>query len=184
MLRKRLAGVALSERARPEHYTEEFTRAVYLSLAREALARLEGRGGVIVDATCHTRRERAALFALLRRDGVSFLAVQCQVTLQTALARAARRMQSPERVSDATPEVVAAQFDRFQALDELPEECVLAVDCEQSVEAQTAALTRAVDRQIALRTGSRCACSTVSSPCFPAGRVRAFPRVGTAPAST
>ena len=126
VLRKRLAGVALGERARPEHYTEEFTRAVYLSLAREALARLEGRGGVIVDATCHTRRERAALFAVLRRDGVSFLAVQCQVTLQTALARAASRMQSPERVSDATPEVVAAQFDRFQALDELPEECVLA----------------------------------------------------------
>ncbi len=183
VLRKRLAGVALSERARPEHYTQEFTRAVYLSLAREALARLEGRGGVIVDATCHTRRERAALFAVLRRDGVSFLAVQCQVTLQTALARAARRMQSPERVSDATPEVVAAQFDRFQALDELPEECVLAVDCEQSIEAQTAALTRAVDRQIALHTGSRCACSTVSSPCFPATCKGVSP-VGTAPAST
>jgi aminoglycoside phosphotransferase family enzyme/predicted kinase len=162
VLRKRLAGVALSGRARPEHYTQEFTRAVYLSLARDALAHLEGRGGVIVDATCHTRRERAPLFALLRRDGVSFLAVQCQVTLQTALARAARRMQSPERVSDATPEVVAAQFDRFQALDELPKECVLAVDCEQSVEAQTAALTRAIDRQIALRTDGRCAWSTGS----------------------
>lgn len=161
VLRKRLAGVELSERARPEHYTQEFTRAVYLSLAREALARLEGRGGVIVDATCHTRRERAALFAVLRRDGVSFLAVQCQVTLQTALARAARRMQSPERVSDATPEVVAAQFDRFQALDELPEECVLAADCEQSVEAQMAALTRAVDRQIGLRASRRRAYRTV-----------------------
>jgi hypothetical protein len=155
VLRKRLAGVALSERARPEHYTEDFTRAVYLSLAREALARLEGRGGVIVDATCHTRRERASLFGLLRRDGVTFLAVQCQVMLQTALARAARRIQSPERVSDATPEVVAAQFDRFQVLDELPEECVLALDCEQSVEAQTAALTRAVDRQIGLRASSQ-----------------------------
>ena len=183
VLRKRLAGVALSERARPEHYTQEFTEAVYLSLAHVALARLEGRGGVIVDATCHTRRERAALFAVLRRDDVSFLAVQCQVTLQMALARAARRMQSPERVSDATLEVVAAQFDRFQALDELPEECVLAVDCEQRVEAQTAALTRAVDRQIALRTGRRCASSTVSSPCFPATCKGVSP-VGTAPAST
>ncbi len=162
VLRKRLAGVALSERARPEHYTQDFTRAVYLSLAREALARLEGHGGVIVDATCHARRERAALFALLRPDGVSFLAVQCQVTLETALARATSRMQSPERVSDATPEVVAAQFDRFQALDELPEECVLAVDCEQSVEAQAAALTRAIDRQIALRTDGGCAWSTGS----------------------
>jgi predicted kinase len=168
VLRKRLAGVAVSERARPEHYTRDFTRTVYQSLARDALAHLEGSGGVIVDATCHTRRERAPLLALLRRAGVSFLAVQCQVTLPTALARAASRMQSPERVSDATPEVVAAQFHRFQALDELPEECVLVVDCEQSVEAQTAALTHAVDRQIAQRASSRRAHRSVSlSPCFP-----------------
>jgi predicted kinase len=159
VLRKRLAGVALGERARPEHYTEEFTRAVYLALAREAPARLEGRGGVIVDATCHTRRERAALFGVLHRDDVTFLAVQCQVTLQTALARATSRMQSPNRVSDATPQVVAAQFHRFQKLDELPQECVLALDSEQSVEAQMTALTRAVDRQIGLRANRRRAVS-------------------------
>ncbi len=93
---------------------------------------------------------------------VTFLAVQCQVRLQTALARAASRMQSPSRVSDATPQVVAAQFHRFQTLDELPEECVLALDCEQSVEAQTAALTRAVDRQISLRASRQRAYRTVS----------------------
>jgi aminoglycoside phosphotransferase family enzyme/predicted kinase len=159
VLRRRLAGVALGERARPEHYTEEFTRAVYLALAREAPARLKGRGGVIVDATCRTRRERAALFGLLRRDDVTFLAVQCQVTLQTALARATTRMQSPNRVSDATPQVVAAQFHRFQTLDELPQECVLALDSEQSVEAQMTALTRAVDRQIGLRANRQRAVS-------------------------
>jgi uncharacterized protein len=162
VLRKRLAGVAVSERARPEHYTEEFTRAVYLALAREALARLEGRGGVVLDATCHTRRERAPLFGLLCHDHVTFLAVQCRVMLQTALARAASRMQSPSRVSDATSQVVAAQFHRFQTLDELPQECVLALDCEQSVEAQTAALTRAIDRQISLRANRQRACRSVS----------------------
>ncbi len=162
VLRKRLAGVAVSERARPEHYTQDFTRAVYVSLAREALARKEGRGGVIVDATCHTRSERTPLFGLLRRDDVTFLAVQCHVALQTALARSATRMQSPSRVSDATPQVVAAQFHRFQTLDELPQEYVLALDCEQSVEAQTAVLTRAVDRQIGLRASRQLACRTVS----------------------
>jgi aminoglycoside phosphotransferase family enzyme/predicted kinase len=162
VLRKRLAGLAVSERARPEHYTEDFTRAVYLALARDALARLEGSGGVIVDATCRSRRERAALFGLLRRDHVTFLAVHCQVGLQTALARAASRMLSPERVSDATPQVVAAQFHGFQALDELPEECVLAMNCEQSVEAQMATLTRAVDRQIGLGVSSRRAWGAVS----------------------
>lgn len=162
VLRKRLAGVALSERAGPEHYTADFTREVYLSLAREALAHLEGSGGVIVDATCHTRRERAPLFAQLRRHNVTFLVVQCQVSLQTALARVAARMQSSERVSDATPQVVADQFHHFETLDELPEGCVLAVDCEQSVQAQMAALTRAVDRQLTQPADLRCARRTVS----------------------
>ena len=105
------------------------------------------------------RRERAALFGVLHRDDVTFLAVQCQVTLQTALARATSRMQSPNRVSDATPQVVAAQFHRFQTLDELPQECVLALDSEQSVEAQMTALTCAVDRQIGLRANRRRAVS-------------------------
>jgi uncharacterized protein len=155
VLRKRLAGVAVSERARPEHYTEDFTRTVYLALAQSALTHLKGSGGVIVDATCHTHHERAALFALPRRHHVRFLAVQCQVSLQTALARAAERMQSPERVSDATPQVVADQFHHFETLDELPQEYVLMVDCEQRVAAQTAALTCAVDRQIAQPAGSQ-----------------------------
>jgi hypothetical protein len=48
-----------------------------------------------------------------------------------------------------------AQFRRIQALDELPEECVLALDCEQDIEAQIAALARAVDRQIGSRSSSR-----------------------------
>jgi len=144
--RKRLAGVAARERARPEHYSEEFTEAVYRSLAHEALERLQAGGSVIVDATCHSRRERALLFEPLRRDDTRLLAVRCEVTMQTALARAAGRMRSPQRISDATPQVVAEQFDDFQDLDELPPECVLTVDCEQDLEAQTAALTRAVDR--------------------------------------
>ncbi len=50
VLRKRLAGVDVSARARPEHYTKDFTRAVYLSLAREALARLESEKNIEVIA--------------------------------------------------------------------------------------------------------------------------------------
>ncbi len=147
-IRKRRAGLALTERARPEHYTSQFTRAVYDLLSRETLTQLERTGGVIVDATCHRRSERAKLFRLLNRGELTFVVVRCQVTLETALARASARMRSAGRISDATPEVVAAQFHRFQALDELPATSVLSLDAEQSADARAIEVIRAVDDRI------------------------------------
>lgn len=147
-VRKRHAGLAATDRARPEHYTSQFTRAVYDQLSHEALTRLERTGGVIVDATCHRRSERAKLFRLLNRDGLTLLVVRCQVTFETALARAAARMRSAERISDATPEVVSAQFHRFEALEELPASKVLQLDGEQSTEAQVLEIAHAVDDQL------------------------------------
>lgn len=147
-VRKRRAGLAPTERARPEHYTSQFTRTVYEQLSHEALARLESKGGAIVDATCHRRSERAKLFRLLNRDEVTFLVVHCQVTFQTALVRASARMRSAGRISDATPKVVAAQFRRFQALDELPAASVLCIDAEQSTNGQATEVICAVDERM------------------------------------
>jgi hypothetical protein len=96
---------------------------------------------------------------------VTFLVVHCQVSLQTALDRAAARMQSPERISDATPQIVTEQFRRFQPLDELPAQSVLALDGEQDIDVQVAGVTRASDermRAAADRTRPRS-----QSPCFP-----------------
>lgn len=150
-IRKRRAGLASTERARPEHYTSQFTRAVYDLLSREALTRLEHSGGVIVDATCHRRSERARLFHLLDRSDLTFIVVHCEVTLEMALARASARVRSGDRISDATPEVVVAQFHRFQALDELPAANVLLLDCEQSIDVQVAEVVRAVDERMRCR---------------------------------
>jgi uncharacterized protein len=169
-IRKRRAGLEPTERARPEHYTSQFTRTVYDLLSRETLAQLERTGGVIVDATCHRRSERAKLFRLLNRSDLTFVVVRCQVTLETALARASARMRSTSRISDATPEVVAAQFHRFQALDELPAISVLLLDAEQSTDAQATEVIRAVDDRIRDRgrlIGTDCGVSTTESRGMP-----------------
>jgi hypothetical protein len=166
-IRKRRAGLRATDRAAAEHYTKEFTHATYDLLSRDALAHLGRRGGVIVDATCHIKSERALLFHRLRRGNVTFLVVHCQVSLQTALARVAARMHNPERISDATPRIVTEQFRRFQPLEELPAQSVLALDGEQDIDVQVAGVTRAVDermRAVASRKPSQ-------NPCFPpAGR--------------
>lgn len=147
-VRKRYAGLPVTERAGPEHYTRGFTHVTYDLLGREALAHLCRDCGVIVDATCNTRSQRALLMHRLDLHAVTRLVIHCQVTLETARARAAQRMQSPERISDATPEIVAEQFRCFEPLDELPTGSVLALDAEQAIEVQVAEATRAVDERL------------------------------------
>ncbi len=146
--RKRHAGLRETDRAGPEHYTSEFTHATYDLLSRSALGHLRSEGGVIVDATCRTKGQRAQLMARLGRHAATRVVVHCQVTLETALARAAQRMQSSQRRSDATPRIVAEQFRSFEPVDELPSGSVLALDAEQTLDVQVAEVTRAVDERL------------------------------------
>jgi uncharacterized protein len=173
-IRKRRAGLRATESGSAEHYTKEFTHATYDLLSRDALEHLGRRGGVIVDATCHSKSERALLFHRLRLGDVTFLVVHCQVSLQTALARVAARMQTPERISDATPQIVTEQFRRFQPLDELPAQSVLALDGERDIDVQVAGVTRAVDERI--RAVAKRRSPPFRSPCFPPGSIGAFTR--------
>jgi uncharacterized protein len=152
--RKRLAGLAASERARPEHYASSFTQATYSALARAARARLVRGRGVLLDATFRTAEQRATLLDALTGAQASMLFVRCHVDLQTALARAAARSEQQLRVSDATPAVVAEQFGQFEPPSELAPERVLALDCERPLERQADAVARALDRA-APRAGVR-----------------------------
>jgi aminoglycoside phosphotransferase family enzyme/predicted kinase len=148
VVRKRLAGIPAVERARPEHYSDEFTRATYDRLAGDALRQLSDRDGVIVDATCGTPSRREALLARLERPGATQLVVHCQTTLEMALQRAAERMQRAERVSDATPEIVAQQFRGFEPPDELPEGSVLTLSTSLPLDLQTAKVAHALDERL------------------------------------
>ncbi|HMD56808.1 MAG TPA: AAA family ATPase [Solirubrobacteraceae bacterium] len=147
VVRKRRAGLVASERAGAEHYTPSFTRSTYEQLSRQALAEVDRAGGVIVDATCRTRATRALLLRRLAATGAPLLAVRCEVTLETALARAHSRMRVATRISDATPAIAAKQFLSFQALEELAPASVLALDAEQPLGAQVLEVVRALDQR-------------------------------------
>ncbi len=149
VVRKRLAGVDEHEPARAEHYSARFTRATYEHLGRDALLELRRAGGVIVDATCRAREDRALLLDRLRRVGmIRVIVVRCEVPLEVARRRAAGRLHDPLRISDATPEIAEEQFRSFEELDELADDRVLRLDTTQSLDAQLAELARAVDRLV------------------------------------
>jgi len=150
-VRKSLAGLAATERGAPEHYSEQFTHATYDRLGREARRALRRQPGVIVDATCRSRGDRFLLLHRLHGADLTRLVVCCEVTLEVALERAARRMRDAERVSDATPEIVAEQYLSFQALEELPPQSVLRLDAARPLQEQVAEVARAVDLRLARR---------------------------------
>jgi aminoglycoside phosphotransferase family enzyme/predicted kinase len=147
-VRKRLAHLGPFEPARAEHYSARVTRATYEQLGRDALLALRRDDGVIVDATCRSRSDRALLLGRLRRAGTTHLVVRCEVPLELALERAARRLHDPRRVSDATPQIAEEQFRGFEEFDEPSDGSVLRLDTAQALDAQVAEIARAVDRRL------------------------------------
>ena len=91
-VRKRLAHLAPFERARPEQYGARFTRATYEQLAGDALLALERHGGIIVDATCRSRHDRALLLGPLQAVAPTLLIVRCEAP--TRVGAPARRAPS------------------------------------------------------------------------------------------
>jgi hypothetical protein len=145
-VRKRLAGLAPTEPARAEHYSAPFTRATYEQLGRDALSALRYGGGVIIDATCRSRDDRALVLRRLHRVGIRRLVVRCEVPIDLAVERARRRLHDPQRVSDATPQLAEEQHRAFEELDELPPGRVLRLDTSRALDEQLAEVTSAVDR--------------------------------------
>ena len=114
-VRKSLAGLDPSERARPEHYEEAFNRRTYEELARLARRELDAGRSAIVDATFRHSADRRSFLAALGPDAPAPVFVECVAPRATLLERSAARARQ-SGVSDATPDVVRAQ--RFDFLAE------------------------------------------------------------------
>ena len=95
--------------------TEQLYRKVLLEAAEAALA-----GGlcVVVDATFLKRDQRQAFLELASRRGTGFGILACSVRLDLALARLERRMVEEDDPSEADAEVVMAQLNALEPLDE------------------------------------------------------------------
>ena len=102
---------------------------------------------MIVDATCRSRADRAVLLDGLRGVGYTLLIVRCEVPLELALERAARRLDDPQRMSDATPQIAEEQFRASRISTSAPRARVLRLDATQVLDAQIAEVARAVDRR-------------------------------------
>jgi predicted kinase len=140
-----MAGLSPAERAPMASYTPGRTAETYRALGRSAARRLAGGEGAIVDATCGTRGERAELLRPLGGGSPGVAFAECRVPLACALDRAAARLSDPERISDATPEVVARLFESYEPIDELSAATVVGVDGAAPLGRQIRAVVKGAD---------------------------------------
>ncbi len=105
--RKRLFGVALSQRLPASAYAPEISDRVYAMCRKRAAMALAGGQAVIVDAVHAKQEERDALAELAAEQGVPFTGLWLQAPAQLLRDRVAARIGD---VSDATPDVVDEQL--------------------------------------------------------------------------
>ncbi len=132
--RKRIAGMAATDRPRDAVqeaalYSSESTRRTYARLA--ALARLILAAGtsVVVDAACNRRWERRILADAAREAGVPMVWLSLEVSEAAAVARVAARQAVGTDASDASVDVVRAQFAAREPIQ--PDECTPTSSGEQ-----------------------------------------------------
>lgn len=147
-IRKRLAGLAPTQRAGAEAYTSRTTTENYRALGAAAAAAWASGSGVIVDATCGRPEDRAELMRALDGEHGRTLFVESRVPRACAIERSEARMAQPGRVSDATPDVVARLFDAYRPIRELAASA-LEVDGRAPLGERLAAVADALDERLA-----------------------------------
>ncbi len=129
--RKRLFGMAATDRPRDavqdaELYSSETSRRTYARLAERARLILAAGTSVVVDAACNRRWERRMLADAAREAGVPMVWLSLEVPEAVAVARVAARQAVGTDASDASVDVVRAQFAAREPIQ--PEEFVRTPD--------------------------------------------------------
>jgi uncharacterized protein len=121
-IRKRLAGVLLTQRTPPELrakiYSAQMTRQTYRKLLVDALATLKENRGVILDATFSTRALRKVLRHECNTANVPFQFVELEVDASEIKKRLKTRDEKSSETSDARLE----DFQKLSAAYEPPSE--------------------------------------------------------------
>lgn len=112
--RKRVLGMRPTERPRDAAhaamlYGDTTTRQVYERLAKLADVLLAAGASVVIDACCNRRWQREIVAAAARRAGTPLVWLDCDVPVETAVARVTARGVAGTDASDASADVVRAQ---------------------------------------------------------------------------
>ncbi len=147
VIRKRLAGLPPTSRARAANYTTAASRATYSELGRQAAAEVACGGGALVDATFRHREDRAA-FAAAFDAAAPLLFAECTAPPEVLTARAIERERDPLRVSDATLAVVLREQHAWAPLDDIAPTARITLETDRPVREILEELVARLDERV------------------------------------
>ena len=131
-VRKRLAGLAATDRGPEELYRDAMTDITYTAL-REGASEALGRGrSAVVDCASLYRWQRDRLVDAAREEGAPWLIVEVTATPEAVRERMAARSRDASELSDATFGVYEKLRAGREPIAECPPERRLALDSERS----------------------------------------------------
>ena len=145
-IRKLRAGIDPYQRAAPSAYGNIESRAVYAELAQRAAIAIHTDGGAIVDATFRRRSDTDA-FAGASTLAASAAWIVCEAPPEVLLERARQRSQS-DSVSDAGPNIVAAELAVHRGRIIPPGPTLVRLDTTRSVPELLAQLAEVLDERL------------------------------------
>jgi aminoglycoside phosphotransferase family enzyme/predicted kinase len=164
VVRKRMGGLAPTERAPQRLYVDAVSRATYAELGRIAAERAVE--GVIIDATFRRRADRDAFRAALGGEA-NVVFAECRAPNAVLASRVRARARAPARVSDADASVVRQQQLDAEPLDDVAARDHVQLRSDRPVAHIVAELADALDRRtieaVVLRSTIRDICA-VGSP--------------------
>jgi predicted kinase len=112
------------------------------------MSALAACGGAIVDATFHTVASRDIFVRGIGDCGAPVLFVECRALAAVLERRAEERARDPERISDATPDIVRRQLAAWEPFAGNPPRHHLVVPADQPPEALADAVLAWLDRRL------------------------------------
>ena len=151
VIRKRLAGLTPTQRARPEHYTAEFTLRTYVELGRLARWEVASGGGAVVDATFHRAAERRAFATGLGAPTTPVLFAECRAPERVLRERASARAGGRQSVSDADASIVERQLRDWEPHDRVGADRVT-IRTDRSIEEEIVEVEEFANRRLSHAT--------------------------------
>lgn len=133
-VRKQRAGLPATARAPDRLYAPSVSEETYRELGERATRILDAGDSVVIDATCLNRSHRATLRSALGGRSRRVWFVRCEAPTDVLRQRIERRTREPDRVSDATVDVLEKQLAAVEPLDEVPADRVLPLRTDMPVD--------------------------------------------------
>jgi hypothetical protein len=149
-VRKLRAGIDPLEHAPPGAYGDRESREVYTELAQRSADAVRREGGAIVEATFR-RPPDATAFAVGSRAAADAAWIVCEAPPEVLLARAQARALRRDSVSDAGPEIVAAELAERRGRFEAPGPALARLDTTRPLPQLLDELAAALDARLADR---------------------------------